>query len=80
MGLGASWACLGPVCDAPGPLLGSFGALLGDSWAPFKRMLGALGRIWALMDASELDFQVVLVPPGWVSGTSANNFRDDLRR
>ena len=66
-----------------GGVLGTLGELLGAlglSWATFKRMLGALGRIWALMHASELDFEAVLVPPGWVSGTSANNFRDDLRR
>ena len=56
-GLGASQACLGPVLAALGPLFDSFWTLLGVSWAPFARFLNTLGRIWALMGASGLDFR-----------------------
>ena len=55
-GLGASLACLGRVLAALGPLSGRFWTLLDVSWAPFARFLNTLGRIWALMGASGLDF------------------------
>ena len=51
--------------------MGSFWALLGVSWAPFDRLLSALGRIWALMTRSGVDLEDfrealgrVLEPPG----------------
>ena len=74
-GLGVSQACLGRILAALGPLLGSFWMLLGVSWAPFARFLNALGRIWALMGASGLDFGGSLVPPGWVLESSSGSFR-----
>ena len=74
-GLGASQTCLGRVLAALGPLLGSFWMLLGFSWAPSARFLNALGRIWALMGASGLDFGGSLVPPGWVLESSSGSFR-----
>ena len=68
MGLGATLAELGP-------LLGSFWMLLGVSWAPFARFLNTLGRIWALMDASGLNFRRSSVPLGWVLESSSGSFR-----
>ena len=58
-GLGASWACLRRSLDALGELLESLGCLCAVSWPPFGCFLGALGRIWALMGASVLDFGVL---------------------
>ena len=74
-GLGASLACLGRVLATLGPLLSSFWTLWGVSWAPFARFLNTLGRIWALMGASGLDFGGSLVPLGWVLESSSGNFR-----
>ena len=74
-GLGASQACLGPVLAALGPLLSSFWTLLGVSWAPFARFLNTLGRIWALMGASGLDFGGSLLPPASVLANSSGSFR-----
>ena len=74
-GLGASRACLGRVLAALGPLWGSFWTLLGVSWASFASFLNALGRIWALMGASGLEFGGSLVPPGWVLESSSGSFR-----
>ena len=74
-GLGASQTCLGRVLAALGPLLGSFWTLLGVPWAPFASFLNTLGRLWALMGASGLDFGGSLVPPGWVVESSSGSFR-----
>ena len=74
-GLGASQTCLGRVLAALGPLLGSFWTLLGVPWAPFASFLNTLGRLWALMGASGLDFGGSLVPPGWVLESSSGSFR-----
>ena len=65
-GLGASWACLRRNLDALGELLDSLGCLCAVSWPPFGCFLGALGRIWALIGASVLDFKGSWAPPGWV--------------
>ena len=68
---GEVWEPSGPVLGASWALLGSFWTLLGVSWAPFRRLLGSLGRIWALMARSGLDLEGfrevpgrVLEPPG----------------
>ena len=74
-GLGASQACLGRILAALGPLLSSFWPLLGVSGAPCPSFLNALGRIWALMGASGLDFGGSLVPPGWMLESSSGSFR-----
>ena len=74
-GLGVPLACPGRVLAALGPLLGSFWRLLDVSWALFARFLTTLGRIWALMGASGLDFGGSLVPPGWVLESSIGSFR-----
>ena len=74
-GLGASQACLGRILAALGPLLSSFWPLLGVSGAPCPSFLNALGRIWALMGASGLDFGGSLVSPGWVLESSSGSFR-----
>ena len=65
-GLDASWACLGRNLGALGKLLGSLGRLFAASWSPFRRFLDALGRLWAFLGASGLDFGESWVPPGWV--------------
>ena len=74
-GLGASQTCLGRVLAALGLLLGSSWTLLGVSWAPFASFMNTLGRIWALMGASGLDFGGSLVPPVWVLESSSCSFR-----
>ena len=74
-GLGASQACLGRILAALGPLLASFWRHLDVSWTPFARFLNTLGRLWALMGASGLDFGGSLVPPGWVLESSSGSFR-----
>ena len=74
-GLGASLACLGRVLAALGPLLASFWGHLDVSWTSFARFLNTLGRIWALMGASGLDFGGSLVPPGWVLESPSGSFR-----
>ena len=74
-GLGASRACLGRILAALKPLLNSFWPLLDVSGAPFPSFLNALGRIWALMGASGLDFGGSLVPPGWMLESSSGSFR-----
>ena len=68
---GEVWQPSGRVLGASWPLLVSFWALLGVSWAPLRRLLGGLGRIWALMARSGLDLEGfrevpgrVLEPPG----------------
>ena len=79
-GLGASQACLGRILAALGPLLASFWKHLDVSWTPFARFLNTLGRIWALMGASGLDFGGSLVPPGWVLENSGGNFRHGFQQ
>ena len=73
-GLGASWACLRRNLDALGELLDSLGCLCAVSWPPFGCFLGALGRIWALIGASVLDFGWSWAPPGWVLASSGAVF------
>ena len=73
-GLGASWVCLRRNLDALGQLLGSLGCLCAVSWPPFGCFLGALGRIWALIGASVLDFGWSWAPPGWVLASSGAVF------
>ena len=73
-GLGASWACLRRNLDALGKLLDSLGCLCAVSWPPFGCFLGALGRIWALIGASVLDFGWSWAPPGWVLASSGAVF------
>ena len=46
--------------------MGGFWALLGVSWAAFGCLLGALGRIWALMGGSGLDLEGFQEAPGRV--------------
>ena len=78
-GLGASQTCLGRVLAALGLLLGSSWTLLGVSWAPFANFMNTLGRLWALVGASGLDFGGSLVPPGWVLESSSGSFRHGFR-
>ena len=73
-GLGASWACLRRNLDALGELLDSLEGLCAVSWPPFGCFLGALGRIWALIGASVLDFGWSWAPPGWVLASSGAVF------
>ena len=73
-GLGASWACLRRNLDALGELLDSLGCLCAVSWPPFGCFLDALGRIWALIGASVLDFGWSWAPPGWVLASSGEVF------
>ena len=73
-GLGASRACLRRNLAALGDLLGSLGCLCAASWSPFGCFLGALGRIWALIGASVLDFEWSWAPPGWVLASSGAVF------
>ena len=73
-GLRASWACLRRNLDALGELLDSLGCLCAVSWPPFGCFLGALGRIWALIGASVLDFGWSWAPPGWVLASSGAVF------
>ena len=73
-GLGASWACLRRNLDALGELLDFLGCLCAVSWPPFGCFLGALGRIWALIGASVLDFGWSWAPPGWVLASSGAVF------
>ena len=73
-GLGGSWACLRRNLDALGELLDSLGCLCAVSWPPFGCFLGALGRIWALIGASVLDFGWSWAPPGWVLANSGAVF------
>ena len=73
-GLGASWACLRRNLGALGELLDSLGCLCAVSWPPFGCFLGALGRIWALIGASVLDFGWSWAPPGWVLASSGAVF------
>ena len=69
-----SWACLGRNLGALGELLDSLGRLFAASWTPFKRFLDALGRLWAFLGASGLDFGESWVPPGWVLESSGTVF------
>ncbi len=64
--LGGVWDPSGPVWEASGALLGSFWALLGVSWAPVERLLGTLGRIWALTTRSGVDLEEFREAPGRV--------------
>ena len=73
-GLEACWACLRRNLDALGELLDSLGCLCAVSWPPFGCFLGALGRIWALIGASVLDFGWSWAPPGWVLASSGAVF------
>ena len=73
-GLGASWACLRRNLNALGELLDSLGGLCAVSWPPFGCFLGALGRIWALIGASVLDFGGSWAAPGWVLASSGTVF------
>ena len=60
--------------DALGKLLDSLECLCAVSWTPFGCFLGALGRIWALIGASVLDFGWSWAPPGWVLASSGAVF------
>ena len=72
--LGASWACLRRNLDALRELLDFLGCLCAVSWPPFGCFLAALGRIWALIGASVLDFGWSWAPPGWVLASSGAVF------
>ena len=77
---GRVWASPGPVLGLSEALLASSWALLGVCWPSFERLSGALGRIWAPMNASRLVFTGFRVAPDRILDSSGGIFRCDFRR